>query len=205
MLPTFERSSSSFDGAGEKHWSAEPESLLIARAKLGEAEAIGALYERYAPQIQRYIAVRLGDPVQAEDVCADVFVKVLESLERYEDRGWPFSAWLYRIAYARTVDVLRQSRRRHSVPLDEGQLGALDPPDEAIMSRIAYHEIKGAMNILTREQRLVLRLRFDEDRSLAEIAASLGRTIGSVKALQHRGLTRLAQELGSQAALVPAV
>ncbi|HMW19345.1 MAG TPA: sigma factor, partial [Accumulibacter sp.] len=99
------------------------------------------LTNRYAPQIQRYIAARLGDPVQAEDVCADVFVKVLESLGRYEDRGWPFSAWLYRIAYARTVDVLRQARRRHSVPLDEGHLGALEPPDEAIMSRLAYHEI----------------------------------------------------------------
>ena len=73
----------------------------------------------------------------------DVFVKVLESLSRYEDRGWPFSAWLYRIAYARTVDVLRQSRRRHSIPLDETQLGALEPPDEAVMTRIAYLEIKG--------------------------------------------------------------
>jgi RNA polymerase sigma-70 factor (ECF subfamily) len=205
MLPQFDASPKLYDGRAETHWHAEPESALIARAKVGDADAISALYERYAPQIQRYIASRLGDPVQAEDVCADVFVKVLESLARYEDRGWPFSAWLYRIAYARTVDVLRQSRRRHSVPLDERQLGTLDPPDDAVMTRIAYHEIKGAMDILTREQRLVLRLRFDEDRSLAEIAQSLGRSVGSVKALQHRGLTRLAQELGSQAALVPAV
>jgi RNA polymerase sigma-70 factor, ECF subfamily len=169
--------------------TAEPESKLIARAKTGDAEAISALYERYAPQIQRYIA---------EDICADVFVKVLESLSRYEDRGWPFSAWLYRIAYARTVDVLRQSRRRHSIPLDERQLGALEPPDEQIMARISYLEIKGAMGVLTNEQRLVLRLRFDEDRSLAEIAESLGRTIGSIKALQHRGLTRLAQAIATQ-------
>jgi RNA polymerase sigma-70 factor (ECF subfamily) len=205
MLPTFEILAHAREGGGESRWAIEPESALIARAKSGDPEAIGMLYERYAPQIQRYVAARLGDPVQAEDVCADVFVKVLESLARYEDRGWPFSAWLYRIAYARTIDVLRQSRRRHSVPLDERQLGTLDPPDEAIMSRIAYHEIKGAMSILTREQRLVLRLRFDEDRSLAEIAESLGRTVGSIKALQHRGLTRLAQELGSQAALVPTV
>lgn len=205
MLPTFEILAHAREGGGESRWAIEPESALIARAKSGDPEAIGMLYERYAPQIQRYIAARLGDPVQAEDVCADVFVKVLESLARYEDRCWPFSAWLYRIAYARTIDVLRQSRRRHSVPLDERQLGTLDPPDEAIMSRIAYHEIKGAMSILTREQRLVLRLRFDEDRSLAEIAESLGRTVGSIKALQHRGLTRLAQELGSQAALVPTV
>jgi RNA polymerase sigma-70 factor, ECF subfamily len=205
MLPQFDVAPKSYEGRGDSHWAVEPESALIARAKAGDPDAFSALYERYAPQIQRYIASRLGDPVQAEDVCADVFVKVLESLGRYEDRGWPFSAWLYRIAYARTVDVLRQSRRRHSVPLDERQLGALEPPDDAVMSRMAYHEIKGAMDILTREQQLVLRLRFDEDRSLAEIAQSLGRSVGSVKALQHRGLTRLAQELGSQAALVPAV
>lgn len=152
-----------------------------------------------------YIAARLGDPVQAEDVRADVFVKVLESLGRYEDRGWPFSAWLYRSPTPALSTCCASRGAATSVPLDEGQLGALDPPDEAIMSRIAYHEIGRAMDILTREQRLVLRLRFDEDRSLAEIAESLGRTVGSVKALQHRGLTRLAQELGSQAALVPAV
>jgi RNA polymerase sigma-70 factor (ECF subfamily) len=205
MLPQFEFAAKPFEGRGEAHWANTPESALIARAKAGDGDAISALYERYAPQIQRYIAARLGDPVQAEDVCADVFVKVLESLARYEDRGWPFSAWLYRIAYARTIDVLRQSRRRHAVPLDERQLGALEPPDDAVMSRIAYHEIKGAMDILTREQQIVLRLRFDEDRSLAEIAQSLGRSVGSVKALQHRGLLRLAQELGAQAALVPAV
>src|SRR5258706_10174820 len=128
----------------------ETESLLIARAKAGDVEAIGRLYERYAPQIRRYIAVRLGDPAQAEDICGDVFVKVLESLDRYEDRGWPFSAWLYRIAYARTVDVLRQARRRPSLPLDEALLGALDPPDEAVMARLAYHEISGGLGRRTR-------------------------------------------------------
>src|SRR5918912_114581 len=132
--------------------SAELDSALIGRAKAGDAEAISALYERYAPQIRRYIVARLGDPALAEDICGDVFVKVLESLDRYEDRGWPFSAWLYRIAYARTVDVLRQARRRPSIPLDETLLGALDPPDEAIMARVSYHEIKGAMGILTSEQ-----------------------------------------------------
>ena len=66
------------------------------------------------------------------------------------------------------------------------------------MARLAYNEISGIMEELTSDQRLVLRLRFGEDRSLAEIAQSLGRTVGSVKALQHRGLTRLAQVLATQ-------
>jgi RNA polymerase sigma-70 factor, ECF subfamily len=183
---------------GDACASDETESMLIARAKAGDPDAISGLYERYAPQIRRYIASRLGDPTQAEDICGDVFVKVLESLDRYEDRGWPFSAWLYRIAYARTVDVLRQARRRPSLPLDESLLVALEPPDEAVMARLAYNEISGIMEELTSDQRLVLRLRFGEDRSLAEIAQSLGRTVGSVKALQHRGLTRLAQVLATQ-------
>lgn len=178
----------------------ESEATLIARAKTGDTDAIGSLYEQYAPQIRRYILSRLGDPALAEDICGDVFVKVLEGLGRYEDRGWPFSAWLYSIAYARTVDVLRQSRRRPSIPLDEALLGTHEPPDEAIMARVSYHEIKEVMGILTNEQRLVLRLRFDEDRSLAEIAESLGRTVGSVKALQHRGLTRLAEVLSAHPA-----
>ena len=176
----------------------ETEAMIVARAKDGDAEAISRLYERYAPQIRRYIASRLGDPTLAEDICGDVFVKVLESLDRYEDRGWPFSAWLYRIAYARTVDVLRQARRRPSLPLDESLLGALEPPDEAVMARLSYHEISGIMDSLTTDQQLVLRLRFGEDRSLAEIAQSLNRSIGSVKALQHRGLARLAQVLSTQ-------
>lgn len=173
----------------------ESEAQIIARAKNGDADAISQLYERYAPQVRRYIASRLGDPQLAEDVCSDVFVKMLEGLDRYEDRGWPFSAWLYRIAYARTMDMLRQAKRRPSVPLDESAPQALEPHDDAVIARIAYHEIQGLMRVLTSDQRLVLRLRFDEDRSLAEIAESLGRTIGSVKALQHRGLTRLAEIL----------
>lgn len=201
MLPqTLPLSNKPTNASTDSPTASTPEALLIARAKAGDADAFSALYQHYAPLIQRYIAARLGDPVLAEDVCADVFVKVLEGLVHYEDRGWPFSAWLYRIAYARTVDVLRRARRRPSIPLppDEAQLGAFEPPDEAIMSRIAYHEIKDQMEALTNEQRLVLRLRFDEDRSLAEIAQSLGRTVGSVKALQHRGLTRLAQILSAQ-------
>lgn len=176
----------------------ERESLVIVRAKQGDPDAIAWLYERYAPMVRRYVAGRVGDSQLAEDICNDVFVKVIESLSRYEDRGWPFSAWLYRIAYARTMDIMRQSRRRPSVPLDEGLSGDGEPLDETILTRIAYHEVQQMMGVLTSDQRTVLRLRFDEDRSLAEVAQSLGRTVGSVKALQHRGLARLAEEIAGR-------
>jgi RNA polymerase sigma-70 factor (ECF subfamily) len=184
------------DSHRQEHSSGE--AVVIARAKEGDAESIAWLYERYAPLVRRYIVGRVGDPLLAEDICSDVFVKVIESLGRYEDRGWPFSAWLYRIAYARTMDILRQSRRRPSIPLDEQVAGRGDSFDETILARVAYHELQQLMGVLTSEQRTVLRLRFDEDRSLAEVAQSLGRTVGSVKALQHRGLARLAEELSGR-------
>ena len=172
------------------------ESAIIAQAKAGDAEAIAWLYERYAPMMRRYILTRIGDPLLAEDICGDVFVKMIESLGRYEDRGWPFSAWLYRIAYARTMDIIRQGRRRRSVPLEESMPSRETSIDEAVLSRVAYDDLQNHMNVLTSDQRIVIRLRFDEDQSLAEVAQSLGRSIGSVKALQHRGLSRLAEELG---------
>lgn len=171
------------------------ESAIIAQAKAGDHEAIAWLYERYAPLIRRYILTRIGDPSLAEDICGDVFVKMIESLGRYEDRGWPFSAWLYRIAYARTMDILRQARRRRSVPLEESMPSREKSIDETVLSRVAYDDLQNHMGVLTSDQRIVIRLRFSEDQSLAEVAQSLGRSIGSVKALQHRGLSRLAEEL----------
>ncbi len=184
--------------AGEPHSALEVERAMVARAKKRDSEAVTWIYEHYAPRLRRYVASRIGDPVQAEDICSDVFVRMLESIERYEDRGWPFSAWLYRIAYARMIDILRQSRRRPLVSLDEHDPGSCDSFDETVLDRLAYLELQDMMCVLTNDQRTVLQLRFDEQCSLAEVAQSLGRTVGSVKALQHRGLARLAEELAQQ-------
>lgn len=184
--------------AGEPRSALEVERAMVARAKKRDSEAVTWIYEHYAPRLRRYVASRIGDPVQAEDICSDVFVRMLESIERYEDRGWPFSAWLYRIAYARMIDILRQSRRRPLVSLDEHDPGSCDSFDETVLDRLAYLELQDMMCVLTNDQRTVLQLRFHEQCSLAEVAQSLGRTVGSVKALQHRGLARLAEELAQQ-------
>jgi RNA polymerase sigma-70 factor (ECF subfamily) len=96
------------------------------------------------------------------------------------------------------IDIMRQSRRRPLVSLDEHDPSSGDSLDETVLDRIAYLELQDMMCVLTNDQRTVLQLRFDEQCSLAEVAQSLGRTIGSVKALQHRGLARLAEELAQQ-------
>jgi RNA polymerase sigma-70 factor (ECF subfamily) len=170
------------------------ETDLIRRAKAGEQDACAQLYEHYAPAIYRYIYFRVGDVQLAEDLQADVFVRMLEGLQRYEERGWPLSAWLYRIAHDRTIDSLRRSRKRQQIPLSAWN-DSYDGPEQGIDIRLACEELRSKLSELTDDQRQVIQLRFLADLPIQAVAQQLGRTEGSVKALQHRGLQTLARRL----------
>lgn len=172
------------------------DSELIVRAKAGDDMAFAQIYERYSKAIYRYIYFRVGEADLAEDLQAEVFLRMFEGLERYEDRGWPISAWLYRIAHDRTVDTIRRQRKRPQVPL-EAWGGACDGPELEIDARLDYEEINRHMRDLTDDQRQVIYMRFMADMSIQEVAHLLGRTEGAVKALQHRGLQSLARRLSA--------
>lgn len=170
------------------------DSELIKRAQNGDHAAFAQIYDRYAQPLYRYIYFRIGDPDLAEDLRAEVFLRAFESLDRYEDRGWPLSAWLYRIARDRTVDVIRRRRLRQTVPL-ESWSGACDGPDREVDARLDCEELQRLLHDLTDDQRQVIYLRFMADLSIQEVALRLGRSEGAVKALQHRGLQSLARRL----------
>jgi RNA polymerase sigma-70 factor (ECF subfamily) len=175
------------------------DSELVCRLKSGDHGAFTQIYERYAPAIYRYIYYRIGEAEVAEDLQSEVFLRMLEGIERYEDRGWPISAWLYRIAHDRTVDIMRRRRTRRHVPLETWS-GMYEGPEAALSDQIEYEEIDAMLNHLTDDQRLVITLRFKGEMSIQEVASRLGRTEGSVKALQHRGLQSLARMLSAPAA-----
>jgi RNA polymerase sigma-70 factor (ECF subfamily) len=175
------------------------DSELVILAKAGDHGAFTTIYERYAPAIYRYIFYRVGEAELAEDVQSDVFLRMLEGFHRYEDRGWPISAWLYRIAHDRTVDILRRRRNRQHVPLEDWG-GCCEGPESTLDDKVDNEEILRMLNDLTDEQRQVIHMRFMGDMSIQEVASRLGRTEGSVKALQHRGLQSLARRIGGAAA-----
>jgi len=169
------------------------EDRLVNQARRGDNRAFSELYRRHIDMIYRYAYARVRDATVAEDLTAQVFLKAFEGLPNYEPRGVPFSAWLYRIAHARTVDYWRQQQRRQEVGLLES-LPATDPQPEDIV--VARSEWKAAVDLLaqlTDDQRDVIILRFIEDMSLAEVAETLEKTVGAVKALQHRALASLAR------------
>ena len=177
------------------------EARLVARAKRGDKQAVGELYQRHVDMIYRYTYARVRDAIVAEDLTAQVFLKALEGLSHYEHTGVPFRAWLYRIAHARTVDYWRKQQRRQEVELME-TLPARGPlPEEIVATRSEWDTAVALMGQLTDDQRDVLVLRFIEQMSLAEVAETMNKTVGAIKALQHRALASLARLQGPQITL----
>jgi RNA polymerase sigma-70 factor, ECF subfamily len=176
------------------------ETRLIRSAKRGDKRAVSELYRRHVDIIYRYTYARVRDPVVAEDLTAQVFLKALEGLPNYEPSGSPFLAWLYRIAHARTVDHWRQQQRRREVELLDTLPDRGPRPEEIVMQRSDWDRAVEMLAQITDEQRDVLILRFIEEMSLAETAETLGKTVGAVKALQHRALASVSRLMGAQEA-----
>lgn len=170
------------------------EQLLLRQAQRGDAEAFAALYRAHVQAIHRYIAYRVNDSQLAEDLTGDVFTRALKSLGKYQDRGKPFVAWLYRIAYARVIDHYRRQGRR---PV-ESELDVLPVEmdlDAPLVRRQAAQALRQAIAQLTEDQQQVVILRFVEGYRTDTIADMLGKQPNAIKALQHRALRSLARHL----------
>jgi RNA polymerase sigma-70 factor (ECF subfamily) len=169
------------------------EDRLIKQAKRGDDRAFSELYRRHVDMIYRYTYARVRDATVAEDLTAQVFLKAFEGLENYQPRGAPFSAWLYRIAHARTVDYWRQQQRRQEVVLLDNLPARSPSPEDVVVAKSEWKAAVDLLSQLTDDQRDVIILRFIEEMSLAEVADTLDKTVGAVKALQHRALASLAR------------
>ncbi|MCU0515054.1 MAG: sigma-70 family RNA polymerase sigma factor [Anaerolineae bacterium] len=170
--------------------------LVIQRAMRGDRQAVAILYETFVRQIYRYVAYRVTNAADAEDLTAEIFVKMLEGLPGYRQTGAPFEAWLYRIAFSRIVDFHRRGRRTpQDVPEELPDDSPL--PEETLLEKQELERLRAAIGALTDEQQQILMLRFIERKSHQEVAALVGRSVSAVKTIQHRALVELAARLGS--------
>ncbi|MGH7612255.1 MAG: RNA polymerase sigma factor [Candidatus Dormibacteria bacterium] len=177
------------------------EEELIARAK-DEPECFGQLYDRYFPQIYRYVAARVRSQELAEDITSEVFLKAMRAISRYRPSGHPFSSWLYQIAINTITDHYR-SRKRGEESLDEGpELAAAGVAvDDEVADRLGVGEIWRAIEALPEQQRAAMTLKYGEDLKLAEIGRILGKSEGAVKLLIFRGTASVRTRLVRQRAL----
>lgn len=158
---------------------------------------LAAAYERYGPQLRRYLWRRSADPHAVDDLLHQTFVEALRTWDRYEDRGFPISSWLFAIARSRLADHRRRAQRQ-SVEQTIAEWHAR-VADSAVQAEADDEraQIWAAVARLPDRQRLVIELRFKAEWEIARVAALLCASEGAVKGLQHRAMANLAQLLGA--------
>jgi RNA polymerase sigma-70 factor, ECF subfamily len=172
------------------------EQKLVSLAQKGHTQAFDELYRQHVDRIYRYIYYRVDSAVTAEDLTADVFLRAFESLPAYEDRSVPLVSWLYRIAHARIIDHYRRVRRRGvDENIEAMDLRAEDDIDLSLMTDHKAGAVQAALQRLTPEQQQVIVMRFIEGQNLEKTAEALNKSVGAVKALQHRALQGLSKAL----------
>jgi RNA polymerase sigma-70 factor, ECF subfamily len=171
----------------------EADERLLVEAAQQDPARFADLYELHFERVYAYAVRRVANRVEAEDVTAEVFHQALANLKRFEWRGIPFAAWLFRIASNLIADRWQRSGREvaddsliDSAASESGKPGSAEI--EEVERRATLFRL---VNTLPEEQRRVVVLRFVEDKSIKEVAREVCKTEGAVKQLQFRALTNL--------------
>jgi RNA polymerase sigma-70 factor (ECF subfamily) len=163
---------------------------LLIEASQRDPRRFAELYEANFERVYAYVASRVRDRAEAQDVTSEVFHQALANLGRFEWRGVPFAAWLYRMAANAIADrAVRAGRER---PLD-----ATDPAASGDLEETEWRaQVFRLVKELPSEQSKVIEMRFAGGSSIREVAKLLGRSEGAVKQLQYRALQTLRDRLG---------
>jgi len=170
---------------------------IVKLAVSGDAQAFSDLYEQNVTRIYNYIYYRIGSEADAEDLTARVFHRAFGHIEKYQEKGVPFMAWLYRIAHNLTANWYRDTRRRKEVSLeDHSDLPHHSELPEREMEKTQEKELlMNAIRRLPPERQQLILLKFLEDMSNCEIAMIMGKTEGAIKSLYHRSLIALREQV----------
>jgi RNA polymerase sigma-70 factor (ECF subfamily) len=161
-------------------------------------EALASLYEECYDKIARYIFIRIGNQQEAEDLASEVFLKALQSVDSYQERGLPMKSWLFKIAHNLVVDYLRKMSKRKVVRLDEVEIADTANPEEIAESRLRVEKLSAALKHLSPTQREVIGLRFFSGLTSIEAGKILGKSPGAVRETQSLALRLLRKELGGE-------
>lgn len=175
------------------------DSALLERVHQGEVAALAEVYDTYAPAIYRYAYRHLGDPDVAQEIVADTFHHFLVALKHDAGPTQELSAWLYRVAHNLITDYYRRQRLRDAVEIDEELPAPTLPVETVALQHEASAQVRRAFQRLPPQQQQVINLRFGEGLSLEEVARITEKTVGAVKALQHRAIEALRKMLEEEA------
>jgi len=175
------------------------ERLLVLRCQTGDEAAFTEIVARYTPRLRVYLRQMLGGDgrgADADDALQDVWLDCLRAVGRLHDTG-AFAAWLYRIARDRAYRVLRRRGVLAMSPMEDANevVADADAEDDALVNGEAAALVNASLDRLPHEQREVLLLRFIEEMSYEQIAASVGCNVGTVRSRLHYAKRALRREI----------
>ncbi len=185
------------DGSGGLSADALAAMELVARAQSGDADAFGALYDRYVDLVYRYVYYRVSSKALTEDLVSETFLRALRRITSFSWQGKDFAAWLITIARNLIADHFKSGKYRLEVAtadmLDADR--ATDGPEGEVLDAITNASLLDAVKQLNSEQQECVVLRFLQGMSVTETALAMGKTEGAIKALQYRAVRTLGRML----------
>ena len=146
------------------------------------------IYRDYHGKVCGYICSRINDSQDAEDIASNVFVKVFEKLDGFDESRASLSTWIYTIARNTLTDYYRT--KKQFVELSEAQESDFSVEDE-ICNEEMLGRLADALESLPERERDIVILRYYSGRTLKEIAGRLGISYAYVKTLQNKALAKL--------------
>ena len=168
---------------------------LVGRAVEGDAEAFGKLYDMYVDRVYRHVYYRVGNVTDAEDLTQQVFLKAWQAVPRYRKTATPFLAWLIKISHNLVIDFYRSRKAGIYLDYDIVDESAGSNVEHQVEARFNQQQVRRAILQLPGDQQQVVLMRFIEDFAYPEIAATLGKSEGAVRVIQHRALAKLRKML----------
>ena len=167
------------------------EEYLVQQAVNGNQSAFTQLYDEHFDRIYRYVYFRVNSRAEAEDLTQEVFIKALGAIGSYKQRKVPFASWLFRIAHNQIIDYVRKQSKQKRASLDEAAEVSVEDPVTMAEQKFEIDELTAAVKKLPSAQQEVISLRFIAGLPIAEVAKTLGKSEGTVKALQFNGTASL--------------
>ena len=181
---------------GMNFMSLDNESHVMADLRKLDAQAVGAIYDKYFPEVYRYVRYRMNDDAVAEDIASDVFVRLLEASQKRQGPQTNLKGWLIATASNAVNDHLRRQYRRPTEDLSDFMPDETSNVHAEVDLREQNRAVQMAYAQLTSEQQHVLALRFSQGYSLEETASFMKKKVNAVKALQFRALAALQRMIG---------
>ncbi|MFN8449297.1 MAG: sigma-70 family RNA polymerase sigma factor [Anaerolineae bacterium] len=173
------------------------EDRLLSDARRGDADAIMQIYEQYFPPVYQFIRLRVEDTALAEDLCSDVFLKLVDALRGGSAPRHSLRGWIFRVARNELHTHFGRIRRFPVTSLEEWT--PVPPDDDLEVQIIRSFDLERArrvLRMLNPEQQEVLILRFGQKLDLQATADIMGKSVSAIKSLQFRAVNTLRQLLG---------